>query len=306
MARIRALRWSAVAGAVAGLAARRRRRADGAGVGVGDAGGAGLVAARRHARRRARDAPNASFTRRSGARPRFAARRARHRRPVLPARGQRRLRHAALRPDVLAMTRRRTGSKGSRSSPPRPRRTCRVRPRPAAARRRQRHRRPAPARFARDGQELQITPAKGIREGRTFVIDRPLRRRPADDRRLADRVRLALRLPAHRRRRVPWATSPTSPRPGSRSPTIRRTRRRYTFRVSVPKGLGVVANGTLKYHLDIGEHVALGLGRTAADGVLPRDRRHRPLDRAPGPHARRDPGVRRRRPGAAGRHATSA
>ena len=29
---------------------------------------------------------------------------------------------------------------------------------------------------------------------------------------------------------------------------------RYTFRVSVPKGLGVVANGTLKYHLDIGGH----------------------------------------------------
>src|SRR6185436_7779349 len=29
---------------------------------------------------------------------------------------------------------------------------------------------------------------------------------------------------------------------------------KYTFRVSVPKGLGVVANGALKYHLDVGNH----------------------------------------------------
>jgi aminopeptidase N len=31
-----------------------------------------------------------------------------------------------------------------------------------------------------------------------------------------------------------------------------RDKAKYTFRVTVPKGLGVVANGTLKYHLDIG------------------------------------------------------
>ena len=32
-----------------------------------------------------------------------------------------------------------------------------------------------------------------------------------------------------------------------------RDKAKYTFRVSVPKGLGVVANGTLKYHLDVGK-----------------------------------------------------
>jgi len=54
------------------------------------------------------------------------------------------------------------------------------------------------ARFTRDGQELVITPRRhpgGLR----ILGGGPLRRRAADDRGIADRVRLALRVHPHRR-----------------------------------------------------------------------------------------------------------
>ena len=107
------------------------------------------------------------------------------------------------------------------------------------------------ARFERDGQELQITPAKGIREGRTFVVTvryggvpetivgspivfgSPYGFLHTDDGAFqGDEPNAA----------STWF--PVSDHPQDKA--------RYTFRVSVPKGLGVVANGTLKYHLDIG------------------------------------------------------
>ena len=107
------------------------------------------------------------------------------------------------------------------------------------------------ARFTRDGQELQITPAKGIREGRTFVVTvryggvpetivgspivfgSPYGFLHTDDGAFqGDEPNAA----------STWF--PVSDHPQDKA--------RYTFRVSVPKGLGVVANGTLKYHLDIG------------------------------------------------------
>ena len=58
------------------------------------------------------------------------------------------------------------------------------------------------ATFTRDGQELQITPRKRIREHSTFRVTVDYGGRAPDDRRLADRVRLAVRVPAHRGRRV--------------------------------------------------------------------------------------------------------
>ena len=58
------------------------------------------------------------------------------------------------------------------------------------------------ATFTRDGQELVITPSAGIAERVHVHGERPLRRRARDDRGLADRVRLALRLHPHQRRRL--------------------------------------------------------------------------------------------------------
>ncbi|HWK30370.1 MAG TPA: M1 family metallopeptidase, partial [Solirubrobacter sp.] len=108
-----------------------------------------------------------------------------------------------------------------------------------------------PARFARDGQELQITPRNGIREGRAFVVTvryggvpqtvvgspivfgSPYGFLHTDDGAfMGDEPNVA----------STWF--PVSDHP--------RDKASYTFRVSVPKGLGVVANGTLAYHLDIG------------------------------------------------------
>jgi aminopeptidase N len=107
------------------------------------------------------------------------------------------------------------------------------------------------ASYNRDGQELQITPRHGIREGRTFVVTvryggvpqtvvgspivfgSPYGFLHTDDGAfMGDEPNVA----------STWF--PVSDHP--------RDKAAYTFRASVPKGLGVVANGTLKYHLDIG------------------------------------------------------
>jgi aminopeptidase N len=107
------------------------------------------------------------------------------------------------------------------------------------------------AQFMRDGQELQITPARGIREGQTFVITvryggvpqtivgspvvfgSPYGFLHTDDGAFqGDEPNAA----------STWF--PVSDHPQDKA--------RYTLRVSVPKGLAVVANGTLKYHLDVG------------------------------------------------------
>jgi aminopeptidase N len=107
------------------------------------------------------------------------------------------------------------------------------------------------ASFNRDGQELQITPRHGIREGRTFVVTVRYGGVPQtivgspivfgspygflhteDGAFQGDEPNVA----------STWF--PVSDHPQDKA--------RYTIRVSVPKGLGVVANGTLKYHLDIG------------------------------------------------------
>jgi aminopeptidase N len=106
------------------------------------------------------------------------------------------------------------------------------------------------AAFTRDGQELQITPRKGIREGETFVVTiryggvpqtivgspivfgSPYGFLHTDDGAFqGDEPNAA----------STWF--PVSDHPQDKA--------RYTFRVSVPRGLGVVANGTLKYHLDL-------------------------------------------------------
>ena len=87
-----------------------------------------------------------------------------------------------------------------------------LRSRPAAARSsgavtRQRR---AARRFTREGQELQITPTQAdAATSRRFDVERRATAgSSADDRRLADRVRLALRLRPHRRRLVRGRTSP--------------------------------------------------------------------------------------------------
>ena len=149
---------------------------------------------------------------------------------------------------TFTTTRRPTGSRASRSSPRAPRRTCRASTSTCSSSTstgvtvdRQR------ASFNRDGQELQITPAQRAPRGPDLRHHGPLRRRAADDRRLADRVRLALRLPAHRRRRVHGrrAQRGLDVVPGLRPPAgqgeVHVPRQR-------PEGLGVVANGALKYH----------------------------------------------------------
>ncbi|WP_084285502.1 M1 family metallopeptidase [Solirubrobacter soli] len=107
------------------------------------------------------------------------------------------------------------------------------------------------AAFTRDGQELQITPRHGIRVGKTFevtvkyggvpqtivgspiVFGSPYGFLHTDDGAFqGDEPNVA----------STWF--PVSDHPRDKST--------YTFRVSVPKGLGVVANGTLKYHQDAG------------------------------------------------------
>src|SRR3954447_4276234 len=108
------------------------------------------------------------------------------------------------------------------------------------------------ASFNRDGQELQITPRHGIREGRTFIVTvryggvpqtivgspivfgSPYGFLHTDDGAFqGDEPNVA----------STWF--PVSDHPQDKA--------KYTFRVTVPKGLGVVANGTLKYHLDVGQ-----------------------------------------------------
>jgi aminopeptidase N len=108
------------------------------------------------------------------------------------------------------------------------------------------------ASFNRDGQELQITPRHGIREGRTFIVTvryggvpqtivgspivfgSPYGFLHTDDGAfMGDEPNVA----------STWF--PVSDHPQDKA--------KYTFRVTVPKGLGVVANGALKYHLDIGQ-----------------------------------------------------
>ena len=178
------------------------------------------------------------------------------------------------------------------------------------------------SRFDLDLQQLEVysvtrrSPCGELQPRRAGAADHAPQRPPRGPRRSSSTVRYGgvpqtivgspivfgspVRLPAHRRRRVPWATSPTSPRPGSRSPTTRRTRR-----VHVPRDGPQGPRRRRQRRAQVpGGHrrlVAVRLGRAGPDGVLPRDRRHRPLDRQAGPHAGRDPGVRRRRPGAAGR-----
>src|SRR4051812_24082989 len=107
------------------------------------------------------------------------------------------------------------------------------------------------ASFTRDGQELQITPRHGIPTGRTFVVTvryggvpqtivgspivfgSPYGFLHTDDGAfMGDEPNVA----------STWF--PVSDHPQDKA--------KYTFRVSVPKGLSVVANGSLKYHLDVG------------------------------------------------------
>jgi aminopeptidase N len=106
------------------------------------------------------------------------------------------------------------------------------------------------AQFNRDGQELQITPKHGVKEGRTFiatiryggvpqtvvgspiVFGSPYGFLHTDDGAfMGDEPNVA----------STWF--PVSDHPQDKST--------YTFRVSVPKGLGVVANGRLMYHVDV-------------------------------------------------------
>src|SRR3954451_1683195 len=105
------------------------------------------------------------------------------------------------------------------------------------------------ATFNRDGQELQITPRHGIREDRTFVVTVRYGGVPQTivgsaivfgspygflhtegGAFMGDEPNVA----------STWF--PVSDHPQDKSS--------YTFRVTVPKGLGVVANGELKYQLD--------------------------------------------------------
>jgi aminopeptidase N len=105
--------------------------------------------------------------------------------------------------------------------------------------------------FNRDGQELQITPKNGIHKGRTFVttvryggVPQTIVGSPIvfgspygflhtdDGAFMGDEPNVA----------STWF--PVSDHPQDKSS--------YTFRVSVPKGLGVVANGRLMYNKDIG------------------------------------------------------
>src|SRR6476620_10047051 len=105
------------------------------------------------------------------------------------------------------------------------------------------------ASFNRDGQELQITPRHGIREGRTFIVTvryggvpqttvgspivfgSPYGFLHTDDGAfMGDEPNVA----------STWF--PVSDHPQDKA--------KYTFRVTVPKGLGVVANGQLMYQQD--------------------------------------------------------
>jgi aminopeptidase N len=106
------------------------------------------------------------------------------------------------------------------------------------------------AQFARDGQELQITPKRGIEEGRTFIVTihyggvpqtivgspvvfgSPYGFLHTDDGAfMGDEPNAA----------STWF--PVSDHPADKAT--------YTFRVTVPKGLGVVANGRLAYNVDV-------------------------------------------------------
>jgi aminopeptidase N len=108
------------------------------------------------------------------------------------------------------------------------------------------------AQFSRDGQELQITPKNGLHKGRTFVttiryggvpqtvvgspivFGSPYGFLHTDDGAfMGDEPNVA----------STWF--PVSDHPQDKSS--------YTFRVSVPKGLGVVANGRLMYQKDVGD-----------------------------------------------------
>src|SRR3954453_9686543 len=109
----------------------------------------------------------------------------------------------------------------------------------------------ARAGFARNGQELQITPRHGIRAGQTFlttvryggvpqtIVGSPIAfgspygfLHTDDGAFMGDEPNAA----------STWF--PVSDHPQDKA--------RYTLRVSVPKGLGVAPNGTLNSHLDIG------------------------------------------------------
>ncbi|WP_196807162.1 M1 family metallopeptidase [Candidatus Solirubrobacter pratensis] len=111
---------------------------------------------------------------------------------------------------------------------------------------------PQRAEFARDGQELQITPKQPIPDGRTFtvaihyggvpqtivgspvVFGSPYGFLHTDDGAfMGDEPNAA----------STWF--PVSDHPADKAT--------YTFRVTVPKGLGVVANGTLMYDVDAGD-----------------------------------------------------
>src|SRR3954454_19995962 len=108
------------------------------------------------------------------------------------------------------------------------------------------------ASFARDGQELQITPHNGLHKGRTFVttvryggVPQTIVGSPIvfgspygflhteDGAFMGDEPNVA----------STWF--PVSDHPQDKSS--------YTFRVTVPKGLGVVANGEFKYQVDAGD-----------------------------------------------------
>ena len=225
-------------------------------------------------------------------------RRGRHRRSLLPARGQRRLRRPPLRPDLLL----RPGDRPPRRRQRDPRRgdadAVALRPRPPAARRQrgdgQRQARDLHARRpgAADHAEEEAAGQAALRR------QRDLRRRPADDRRLADRVRLALRLRPHQRRRLHGrrAQRGLDVDPDERPPGRQGD-------VDDPRD----GAGRPERHLQrpaaqpahAQRRVDLRLERAVPDGELPRHRRRRQLGHPHRPHAERHPRDGRGRPDAA-------
>ena len=172
--------------------------------------------------------------------PTFHAGSAGHRRPVLPARRQRRLRRPALpaRRGLRPADRRpdRHGDHHGAGDPE----PVQLQPRLRRARRcaRSRSTGGGPSGAGTSG-ELTVVPRRGLVEGRTVHDRGPVRRGPGDPRGL----RRGSSTPTTARSS---SVSRTWPPPGSRSTTTRSTRPPSRSRSPCPTGLEAVSNGVLE------------------------------------------------------------
>src|SRR4051812_8258890 len=108
------------------------------------------------------------------------------------------------------------------------------------------------ASFTRDGQELQITPRHGIRRGETFVTSVVYSGHPET----VVGSPIVFGSPygfLHTEDGAFMGDEPNPAPPGFPANDHPADKAPWTFRVKVPKGFGVVANGRLAYQRDFGD-----------------------------------------------------